>query len=266
MQAAVDARGCRLRPHAKTHKSPDLARVQIDRGAVGICCAKLGEAEVFADAGIPDIRLPYPLNPANADRVLALLDRTHLSFIVDHADVARGWSDALTAAGRDGGRAGQGGRRVPSLRDRSGSAGRRRLRGARRGAAGPALPRAAQPRRPRLWRGVRERNGGVAEAEARDAEHAGGAGQRIAASRVDEISVGATPTARFSVQQDGITELRPGQLHLLRSHAGRARRGDVGRLRADGARARRQQAGARSRDPRQRQQDADERPGARACR
>ena len=72
MQAAVNARGIRLRPHAKTHKSPEIARLQIERGAVGICCAKLGEAEVFADAGITDIRLPYPLNPVNAERVFAL--------------------------------------------------------------------------------------------------------------------------------------------------------------------------------------------------
>ena len=64
--------GMRLRPHAKTHKSPRVAALQIERGAVGICCAKLGEAEVFADDGIADIRLPYPLNPVNADRVFAL--------------------------------------------------------------------------------------------------------------------------------------------------------------------------------------------------
>src|SRR5687768_6750473 len=101
MQEAASARGLQLRPHAKTHKSPALARLQIARGAVGICCAKLGEAEVFAAAGIEDIRLPYPINPVNADRVLALLDRTRLSFIVDHAGVARGWSDALTRADRD---------------------------------------------------------------------------------------------------------------------------------------------------------------------
>jgi D-serine deaminase-like pyridoxal phosphate-dependent protein len=99
MQAAADARGLRLRPHAKTHKSPELARVQIGRGAVGICCAKLGEAEVFAQAGIGDIRLPYPLNPVNAERVLRLLDVTHLSFIVDDLDVARCWSTAMSAAG-----------------------------------------------------------------------------------------------------------------------------------------------------------------------
>lgn len=100
MQAAANANGIRLRPHTKTHKSPSIARWQIDRGAVGICCAKLGEAEVFADAGFTDIRLPYPINPSNADRVIALLDRTRLSFIVDHPDVAKQWSDAMTRAGR----------------------------------------------------------------------------------------------------------------------------------------------------------------------
>jgi D-serine deaminase-like pyridoxal phosphate-dependent protein len=64
MQAAASATGLRLRPHTKTHKSPLIAQWQIDRGAVGICCAKLGEAEVFADAGFKDIRLPYPINPS----------------------------------------------------------------------------------------------------------------------------------------------------------------------------------------------------------
>ncbi len=67
--------GVALRPHAKTHKSPVVAKWQIDRGAVGVCCAKVGEAEVFVDAGIANIRLPYPVSPSNAARILALLDR-----------------------------------------------------------------------------------------------------------------------------------------------------------------------------------------------
>ena len=41
--------GLQLRPHAKTHKSPDVARRQLAAGAVGICCAKIGEAEALAD-------------------------------------------------------------------------------------------------------------------------------------------------------------------------------------------------------------------------
>ncbi len=119
MQAAAmrAAFGCGLT--RRRHKCPDLARVQIGRGAVGICCAKLGEAEVFADAGIADIRLPYPLNPVNADACAALLDRTHISFIVDHMDVARGWSEAMRQRGTRGRRAREGRRRVPPLRHRS---------------------------------------------------------------------------------------------------------------------------------------------------
>ena len=78
MQSRASGAGVRLRPHAKTHKSPKIARMQIDAGAVGVCCAKVGEAEVFAAAGIEDVRLPYPTNPANADRVFALQDRDPL--------------------------------------------------------------------------------------------------------------------------------------------------------------------------------------------
>src|ERR1019366_4690269 len=84
VQALATDAGVRLRPHAKTHKSPIVAGWQIERGAVGICCAKLGEAEVFADAGIRDIRLPYPVNPINAPRMLPLMDRATMSIIVDH--------------------------------------------------------------------------------------------------------------------------------------------------------------------------------------
>lgn len=99
MQQLANDAGMALRPHAKTHKSPELARWQLEAGATGICCAKLGEAEVFADAGLTDIRLPYPLQPSNADRVLALQQRARVSFIVDSLEVARGWSEAMAASG-----------------------------------------------------------------------------------------------------------------------------------------------------------------------
>jgi Predicted amino acid aldolase or racemase len=51
MQAYCDEHGLALRPHIKTHKLPELARLQLDAGACGITCQKLGEAEVMADAG-----------------------------------------------------------------------------------------------------------------------------------------------------------------------------------------------------------------------
>ena len=51
MAAFAAARGIGLRPHAKTHKSHQIARMQIEAGAIGICCAKLGEAEAIAELG-----------------------------------------------------------------------------------------------------------------------------------------------------------------------------------------------------------------------
>jgi len=80
-------RGLQLRPHAKTHKSPDIARRQIEAGAVGICCAKIGEAEVLADHGIArglHITSPVVSLPA-IERVVELNARTEeLTCVVDN--------------------------------------------------------------------------------------------------------------------------------------------------------------------------------------
>lgn len=60
-QELCNSYGCNLRPHIKTHKSVEIARMQIEAGAVGITCAKVSEAEVMADGGITDIFIAYPL-------------------------------------------------------------------------------------------------------------------------------------------------------------------------------------------------------------
>ncbi|MEH6677324.1 DSD1 family PLP-dependent enzyme [Phenylobacterium sp.] len=80
--------GIRLRPHAKTHKSVDVARRQVAAGAVGLCCAKLGEAEVLAEGGIEGLHITSPVvsGPAIA-RLMALNARTErLSVVADHPD------------------------------------------------------------------------------------------------------------------------------------------------------------------------------------
>ena len=100
MAEAAAAGGKRLRPHGKTHKSGWIARQQVAAGAVGLTCAKPGEAEVFAAAGIEDMRIAYPLSPTYAPRVLALMDRVRLSIVVDDLGVAQAWSDAMQRAGR----------------------------------------------------------------------------------------------------------------------------------------------------------------------
>src|SRR5215213_4846312 len=61
MAALAKSLGVALRPHIKTHKTPQIARLQIASGAVGITCAKLGEAEVMAAGGIEDILIAYPI-------------------------------------------------------------------------------------------------------------------------------------------------------------------------------------------------------------
>src|ERR687885_1507561 len=47
--------GCAVRPHAKAHKTPLVARKQLEAGAVGICCSKVGEAEAMVAGGVPDV-------------------------------------------------------------------------------------------------------------------------------------------------------------------------------------------------------------------
>ncbi|HKI98514.1 MAG TPA: D-TA family PLP-dependent enzyme [bacterium] len=100
MQAYCDAHGLRFRPHIKTHKTPEIGRLQLEAGAQGITCQKLGEAEVFADAGFDDIFIPYNLiGPAKLARLTALARRCRVSVAVDSAPVAQGISEAAAAAG-----------------------------------------------------------------------------------------------------------------------------------------------------------------------
>ena len=66
LEAEMDARGIALRPHAKTHKSIEVARRQLAAGAGGITVGTLGEAEVFVGAGIADVFVAYPVRAEGA--------------------------------------------------------------------------------------------------------------------------------------------------------------------------------------------------------
>jgi D-serine deaminase-like pyridoxal phosphate-dependent protein len=208
VQQLASGAGVRLRPHAKTHKSPVVAKWQLERGAAGICCAKVGEAEVFAAAGVDDIRLPYPVHPANAPRVLALMDQAKLSIIVDHLDIARAWSDAMQKAGRtldvlvkvDVGfhRCGiDPGPEAPRFIERVAALRGLRLRGLL-SHAGHGYQASSEPE--------------LCDVARREAETLIGLRAQAAASgmELEELSVGATPTLRFSAAIRGLTELRPG--------------------------------------------------------
>jgi D-serine deaminase-like pyridoxal phosphate-dependent protein len=85
MQVYCDNHNLRLRPHIKTHKIPAFARRQVDLGACGITCQKLGEAEVMVDAGLDDILISYPLiGAAKALRLAALARRATMGVAVDN--------------------------------------------------------------------------------------------------------------------------------------------------------------------------------------
>lgn len=100
MAAAFAGRTTKLRPHAKTHKSPILARMQLERGAIGICCAKLGEAEVLVDGGVREVLITTELVGApKLRRLTALAPRADLTVVVDGGEAAHALSEAAEAAG-----------------------------------------------------------------------------------------------------------------------------------------------------------------------
>lgn len=97
MADAAAAAGVSLRPHAKTHKCAEIARLQLARGAAGLTVATLAEAEAFAAAGCPSVFIAYPLWARSAgrpERIKALRSATDLRVGVDSVPAA----EALAAA------------------------------------------------------------------------------------------------------------------------------------------------------------------------
>lgn len=208
MAARAREHGVRLRPHAKTHKVVEIARMQLAAGAAGLCVAKTGEAEVFAAAGCDDLFVAFPVVGAvKARRLLALAQRAHIAVGVDSFDGAATLAGVFHAAGAtlevmlkvDTGlrRAGVRPEAAPEL--------------ARRIAGLPGL----------LLRGVFTHGGQVYAAESPEAvaETGRAEGEQLAAvasalkadgHAIATVSVGSTPTARHSMSVPGVTECRPG--------------------------------------------------------
>ncbi|MCY4545192.1 MAG: alanine racemase [Gemmatimonadetes bacterium] len=86
--------GIALRCHTKSHKIPEIAHRQVGAGAIGICCQKLGEAEVMAAAGIENILVPYNIvGPRKVERLTRVARRTEITVAVDDVITAQGTSD-----------------------------------------------------------------------------------------------------------------------------------------------------------------------------
>jgi D-serine deaminase-like pyridoxal phosphate-dependent protein len=103
-QAMVARHGFGNRPHIKTHKIPAIGKMQMAAGAVGITCQKLGEVEVFVDAGVADdILLTYDIvGEAKLERLMHLIGRVkRLAVVADNETVVRGLSEAGVRHGRD---------------------------------------------------------------------------------------------------------------------------------------------------------------------
>jgi len=104
VQSRLSTLGVGNRPHIKTHKIPAIGKQQMAAGAMGITCQKLGEVEVFADAGVADdVLLTYNiLGAAKAERLMAANRRIKtLTVSIDNEVVARGLSEAAQRAGQD---------------------------------------------------------------------------------------------------------------------------------------------------------------------
>jgi len=209
MAAVARDAGVGLRPHTKTHKSPEIARMQVDAGASGITVAKLGEAEVMIDAGLDDVYVAYPIVGApKLERLGALLERAQVRVSLDSVEVAEGLGRVGKDVGRD----------VPVLIDVD--------TGLHRMGREPGEPSA------RLALDVAAVSGVEVIGLSTHAGHAYRATDPVELRRIGEreaigvvetaercaheglpigvVSVGSTPTARIAAGVDGVTEIRPG--------------------------------------------------------
>jgi D-serine deaminase-like pyridoxal phosphate-dependent protein len=208
MQERARAAGVHLRPHAKTHKSQRIGRMQIAAGARGLTVAKTSEAEVFADLGFDDLFIAYTVvGEDKARRLLALSDRVRLTVGVDSLEGARTLGSVFARAGR---------RLTVRLEidpgfHRAGVLPEDTVALAKRIADVPGLELAG------VFTHAGQGYGGPTPADVAriGAEEARLAAETARAIRdaglpAADVSVGSTPTAAAAMTGSGVTECRPG--------------------------------------------------------
>lgn len=90
----------RLRPHTKTHKTPEIGKMQLDRGAVGLTVAKTTEAEVMLASGTPDLLVAYPvLGRQKLERLAEVARHTRVTVAFDSFEAADGLAETAAAKG-----------------------------------------------------------------------------------------------------------------------------------------------------------------------
>ena len=204
MADRLAARGVAFRPHAKTHKSVQVARLLLEAGAVGLTCATLGEAGVFAAAGVADVFVAYPVwaSGAKADRLRRLAAACRLTVGVDSVEGAAQLVDALRGAPvRVLLEVDSGERRTGALTE------------AEAGRTAAAVVAAGLELVGCFTHGGHSYGSPAAPAAAADDEVAAltwGARAVVSGGGRDQVrSAGSTPTALLSAR-DGVTEERPG--------------------------------------------------------
>ncbi len=211
MAELAQAAGVALRPHIKTHKTPEIARMQLAAGAIGVTCAKLGEAEVLADAGLTDFFIAHPFVTAQKAQRLAAFARRPGIAVATIADSRQGVA-ALSAAFANEGDLLDVLVKVNTGLGRVGTdPGADTVTLAREIAAAPGL----------RFAGICAHEGysySKPDAAERDAITRAGVEQLVvqaqelaaAGLRCERVSVGSTPGARAAMTVPGVTEVRPG--------------------------------------------------------
>jgi len=102
LQAAANEMGVDVRPHSKTNKSPYWVRKQLEAGAIGVCCAKVGEAEVMVEAGVPEVMIPNQvIGKRKIARLVALARSARIIVAAESSGNVDDLSEASTAAGAE---------------------------------------------------------------------------------------------------------------------------------------------------------------------
>jgi D-serine deaminase-like pyridoxal phosphate-dependent protein len=100
MAAVCREVGIPMRSHTKSHKIPEIAHMQMRAGNVGICCQKLGDAEVMVASGLSEILIPFNIwGASKVERLTRLVRRANVTVAVDSAEVARGIAIGAQQAG-----------------------------------------------------------------------------------------------------------------------------------------------------------------------
>ena len=219
MAARAREAGVALRPHAKTHKVPEIGWMQMRAGAVGLSLAKTSEAEVFAKHGFPDLFIAYPVvSPTKAERLVALSRRVKLRVGIDSIEGASVLGAAAARAGAklsvslkvDSGfhRVGVAPEEAVPIGTRIAAIAGLNLNGVFTH-AGQAYHR-ADPK------DIQKDNATEAAIVTEAAD-----GLRKVGVDIETVSVGSTPTSRFGFAHKGVTEARPGNyVYLDRTQVG----------------------------------------------